>query len=185
MADLTAIPPLGGHDETTGDLRLRERGDLALVSIAVPLGGEATLAKALRSAFKLDLPDPGRFSASATHYLIRTGPDQLLLAFAHAAPDAEPRVAKALKGAAYTTDQTGAWAVLELSGPNCRTVLERICPLDLHDMAFPVGAAHRTLMEHLGVLILHTDADTFLLMSASSSAMSFLHALRTSIRYVS
>ena len=62
-------------------------------------------------------------------------------------------------------------------------MLERLCPLDLHESAFPVGAAQRTVMEHMGAVILREGTDEFLLLSASSSAASFLHAVKTSIRY--
>jgi sarcosine oxidase subunit gamma len=44
--------------------------------------------------------------------------------------------------------------------------------------------AQRTVMEHLGVLILRTGDDAFMLLSASSSAKSFLHALETSVANV-
>ena len=39
-------------------------------------------------------------------------------------------------------------------------------------------------MEHLGVLIMRTGEDRFLLLSASSSAGSFLHAVETAIKSV-
>ena len=52
------------------------------------------------------------------------------------------------------------------------------------DEAFGDGRVARTVMEHLGVII-HRESDgTYLLMSASSSAESFLHAVETSIKYV-
>ena len=42
MADirLTAAPRLGGYDQTIGGLRLSEVS-IALVSLAIPMGGEA------------------------------------------------------------------------------------------------------------------------------------------------
>jgi sarcosine oxidase subunit gamma len=39
-------------------------------------------------------------------------------------------------------------------------------------------------MEHLGVLILRSGDDEYLLLSASSSARSFLHAVETSLRNI-
>jgi methylglutamate dehydrogenase subunit D len=39
-------------------------------------------------------------------------------------------------------------------------------------------------MEHLGTILLREADDRFLLMSASSSARSFLHGLETSLRNV-
>ena len=104
--------------------------------------------------------------------------------FTHATPDAERVVAARLNGAAYTTDQTDVWVALGLSGAARGAALERICPIDLHPDAFAVDDAARTVMEHLGVLILRTDADEYLLLSASSSARSFLHAVETSLRNI-
>ena len=39
-------------------------------------------------------------------------------------------------------------------------------------------------MEHMGAMIVHLSGDRFLLLSASSSAQSFLHAVELSYRYV-
>jgi sarcosine oxidase subunit gamma len=39
-------------------------------------------------------------------------------------------------------------------------------------------------MEHLGTIVLRDGTDSFLLLSAHSSAESFLHAVETSIRNV-
>lgn len=186
MAELTlmASPVLGGFDLKIGTNRLRERDDLAIVSVATPLGGDAALAAALQSAFLLDMPTPKMEARSDAMHAIRTAPDQLFLVFPHTASDAEPLVQSALAGAGYTTDQTDAWVVLEVSGPDTLTALERICPLDLHPDAFPDGASGRTLMEHLSVIILRLGPERFLLMSASSSAASFAHAVETSYRNV-
>lgn len=183
MANLFPEPPLGGFDQRFGELRLHERTELALVSLAIPQAGDTAAKKAIKSAYNLDLPRPGQSTASKTHRLIRTAPDQAMLVFGDAAANAEPTVRTALKGACYTTLQTDAWVALFLSGAQARTVLERLCPLDLHDSAFPVGAAARTVMEHMGALIVREAQDGFLLLSASSSARSFLHAVETSIRY--
>ena len=115
--------------------------------------------------------------------LVRLGIDQLFIIFPRAQKDAgaEPHTAKILGGGFYTTDQSDVWVTLELSGAGARRALERICPLDLMPESFGIGAAARTTMEHLGTIIIRNDADSFLLMSASSSAQSFLHALETSI----
>lgn len=181
MAELTPRPPLGGYDRRHGALRLRERSDLALVSLALPLGGEDAAAMALRSAYGLDLPPPGRSAANDDRRLIRMGPDQAMLVFPDDSALAEPAVRAALKGACYTTNQTDAWAVLQIAGHGVRDVLERLCPLDLDAAAFAVHAAQRTVIEHMGAMILRDDTDSFQLFSASSSAGSFLHAVETSI----
>lgn len=186
MAEITlaAAPILGGPDTELAGCRLVERDDLALVSLAIPLRGRTSVQKALKKAFGLTMPGPVKSSAAGDVRAIQTAADQLMLIFPHATPDAAASVAERTGGAGYTTDQTDVWLRLELSGPLARTALERLCPLDLHDSAFPMGAAARTVMEHMGAILIRTGEDRFLLLSASSSARSFRHALETTLRYI-
>ena len=175
---LEAAPVLGGLDLTIGANRIVERSDLALVSVAVPLVSDARF-----DAF--EMPQPGRSLVTGDMRAVWMAPDQVMLIFHWATPDAEAHVQGKLKGAGYTTDQTGGWVVLEVSGPDTMAALERICPVDLDMSVFQVDAAARTMMEHLGALIIRLDNERFLLASASSSAATFAHAVETSFRYVS
>ncbi|MEQ9257540.1 MAG: sarcosine oxidase subunit gamma family protein [Roseovarius sp.] len=181
---LQAEPPLAGTDIQMGETRLTAPKDLAVVAIALPLGGEDKALKAIKVAYGIALPGPGLSAEAAdgSTRLMRTAPDQALAIFTRADPDAEKVVAEALGDTVYLTDQTDTLCALELSGPGARAALERICPLDLHPQAFAIGAAARTVMEHLGVFIARTGEDSFLLLSASSSAGSFLHAVETSLK---
>lgn len=188
MADftLTSEPPLKGFDHSFGDTRLYAPANLAIVSIALPLGTEDAALKTIKTAFDADLPAPGlSVTGKDDTRLVRLGPDQAFAIFTRGTPDAEPHVQSLLKGVAFTTDQTDVWTGLMLDGLLARTALERICPIDLHPDAFAEGAAARTVMEHLGVLIIRTGPDAYLLLSASSSAGSFLHAVETSLVNVS
>lgn len=184
---LTAEPPLAGYKQSFGDTELVAPKDMAVVSVALPLGGEDAAKKAVKSAYGVGLPEVGKscVTKGKEGAIMRLSSDLAFVIFGHAEPDAEHVVAEKLKGKAYTTDQTDAWCALELSGPGGRRALERICPIDLHDDAFAVNDAHRTMMEHLGTIIVRTGADRWLLLSASSSAGSFLHAVETSIKNVS
>ncbi len=182
---LISAPPLAGYDETLGAIRLRAPEGLAIVSIALPLGGEAAAEKAVKAAFGVDLPKVGQSVVAGDARLVRLGLDQGFVIFTHTEPTAERVVAEKLKGAAYTTDQTDVWVGLEISGARCREALERICPLDLQSEAFAVDQVARTVMEHLGVLIIRTGEDAYWLLSASSSAGSFQHALHLSMKNVS
>jgi len=171
---LTASPAFGGYDQKHGDIHLRVITGLAVVSLALPLGGDE---QAVGDAFSLNLPAVGKTAVTrdgATR-LARLGRDQLFALFAHDAPDAEAVIADKLQGHAYTTDQTDVWVGLEISGDQSRAVLERICPIDLHADAFQINDIARAATEHLGTLILRSGPDTFVLLSASSSARSFLH----------
>jgi len=183
---LTSAPPLAGYKRSFGSVTLQAPNDLAIVSVAFPLGEEAAAEKAVKTAFGVALPDVGKSGTAkdASVRVARLGIDQAFVLFTHPTPDAEPYVAGKFKGKAYTTDQTDSWSSLELSGPDSRRVLERICPLDLHDSTFAINDVARTSMEHLGSIIVRSGPDTYLLLSASSSAKTFLHAVETSIANV-
>nr|WP_303626540.1 sarcosine oxidase subunit gamma [Roseovarius sp. M141] len=178
---------MAGYDRSFGDIKLSAPKDLAIVSIALPLGGEEAAKAAINSAFGIPLPEVGMSAATQDQSaaIMRLAVDQAFVLFPSPTPDAEPQIAAKLNGAAYTTDQTDAWCALEISGPGARRALERICPVDLHPDAFVQNAIARTVMEHMGAIVARTGADTYLLLSASSSAKSFLHAVELSVQNVS
>jgi len=182
---LIAEPPLARIERTFGQTRLWAPADLAIVSVALPLGQEEAARKAMSSAFGTDLPEQGRFAtAEEATWLTAMSPDQAFVIFPHHGTDAEHVVQQRLNGKAYTTNQSDAWVALCINGPEARIALERICPIDLSPNTFTTGSAARTFMEHLGVLILRTGETQYHLFSASSSADSFLHAVETSLRNV-
>ncbi|MEL6520785.1 MAG: sarcosine oxidase subunit gamma [Pseudomonadota bacterium] len=181
---LDAAPTLGGLDRVIGANRLVECADMALVSIAIPLGGDTELSAALSRAWQIGVPSPTRSNDSGSIRAIRSAPDQLLLLFPHSGPDAAETVATQLGDTGYVTDQTDGNVFLEISGPQTAEAMERICPIDLAPEAFPPGASARTMMEHLGVWILCLGPQSFLLWSPRSSARSFLHAIETSYHHV-
>ncbi len=184
---LTAKPALGGFDHDFDGTSLKENVGLAIVSVAIPLGGDDAVAKALKSAYSAELPVVGNsgLSKDGSARIIRNATDQLFVLFDHNTPDAAQVVGKALKNSGYYVDQTHNWVGLTLDGPLSRAALERICAMNLHKNAFPLHKAERTVMEHMGAIVARTGEDAFLLLSASSSAVSFLHAVETSIKFVS
>jgi sarcosine oxidase subunit gamma len=62
-----------------------------------------------------------------------------------------------LAGLAAVTDQSDAWCGLALSGPAAPEVLARLVPLDLDPAAFTPGAAARSLLRHVPLLIVAGD----------------------------
>lgn len=174
--------PLNGYSRDIGKNRIVERS-LAIVSIATPLGEEQALAEALQAHWSLALPSPRLSTTFGETRAVRTAQDQLLLIFPHDTHDASTHVKGMIDNAGYTTDQTDAWIQLEISGPATLASLERLCPIDLDITTFPIGATARTVFEHMGTIIVRLDQDKFLLLSTSSSALSFLHAVETSFLY--
>lgn len=181
---LKAVPRLGGCDISVGQNSIVERDELALVSIAIPLDGDVKLHQAIKKGWKLGPPTSALSTVNGNTRALPIAADQLMLLFAHQPPDANAVVQQKLKGAGYTTDQTDNWVVLQVEGPDTVSALARICALDLHLSAFPINASGRTIMEHMGAFIIRLDEDAFLLISARSSADSFLHAVTTSYQHV-
>jgi sarcosine oxidase subunit gamma len=183
---LKAEPFLGGHDGNIGAARLSEVADLDLVSIAVPRDGGAALDAALRKGWGVGAPGPGEVVSTVGEVLLLgLAPDQMLAVLPRNGEEAVARVAAVTGVNGYLTGQSDNWVVLRLEGISAVAALERICPLDLHPAAFPEGRVARTVMEHLGTILVREGPQRFLLFSASSSARSFLHAVETSIRNVS
>lgn len=181
---LSARSPLQGYDKDFAGVRIAETPGFALVSIATSPANKAALAASVKKAFGLALPDGGALTSKGGFTLVSSAADQWLLRFEHS-DDTDPSVSVRSKLGAgpAITDQSDNWVQVEVSGPRSFETLERICPLDLSDTSFAKGSVGRTSMEHLGTIICkQASKDTYLLMSASSSAKSFLHALQVSAK---
>ena len=168
---------------------MHELSEIELVHVSVPRGQLPRLTTILEKTTGLPRPGPGRFSATtpattdpggAPSLFMWLAPDQFMM-LAPARDARLERFVDALDDVGYATDQTDNWVALRLFGDQAVPGLERICPLDLHESAMPVGSAARTVMEHLAAIILRETADGFLLLSPSSSARSFQHAVVTSM----
>ena len=179
MADIVLTPtsPLSGQSTEIAGCTLAERADIALTSMACPLGGDKAFEKHLTARFGVARPDPRISSVKGQARAVSMSPDQVLVLH-EASQTAEPNAA------AYQTDQTGNWCVIELTGPRATEALRRVCPLDLADSVFAVDGSARTVMEHMGAVVIKTAPQSFLLLSASSSALSFWHAIEQSLKNI-
>lgn len=185
MPDLALEPqsPLAGYDREFDGVTLNEVSGLALVSVAVPMGGRDRLASEMESVFGVTLPDVGSssYSEKGKARVLGMQRDQVFIAFEYHGDDAATRIRDKLRDSGYCNDQSDSWAMLRIAGAGCRRALERICMLDLDPGSFAIGSVSRTTMEHLGVIILRDGLNSFLLLSPRSSARSFLHVVETSI----
>ena len=183
---LTAAATLGGFAHDFSGTTLTEITPLAIVAAAIPQGDEKSAHAAIKAAYGgLPTPTETHVSKDGKARLVQVAPDQIFVVFGSDTNQANSEVNKALKGTCYTTDQTDVWVTLEISGPNARAAMARICQIDLHRDAFPINTAARGTMEHMGAMGIRTGEDQFQLMSASSSAGTFLHAVETSLKNVS
>ena len=129
MADLT-LSPIGPLDAAnlpfeTGDIRLSAAPLCEMYSIA-PLKGKT-----------LKLPPVGKVSYNGDVKTLWFGQGQWLVIGA----------AMTETPSAVVTDQSDAWACLELRGPLASDVMSRLCPLDVATME--IGQTARTELAHM------------------------------------
>ncbi len=200
---LTAQSPLGGYEMITDGTSLIEVTGLSMVSVAPLAGSQTAFQTAMAKLFKTGKTSEtgktgkiGNPKPNATMALDRSGKPRCILM-----PSAQNQwflcfdddgtnpidAAKALLGKSLSkqmamTDQSDSWVILALSGLHSRQTLARICPIDCSASAMPIGTTARTSMEHLGAIITRRPDEgdhqpCFWLLSARSSATSFLHAI--------
>ena len=182
---LRAQSPLKGVSQQYDGVAITEVIDRAIVCVAVPNGGQENLQTTLTAAYNLDIPRVGTAAHAAGVDVLGLTQDQFFILFTGIGHDPADDVRAKIGDSGYLVDQSDSWVVVHLSGPRCREMLERICPIDLHDDAFPIGTVARTVMEHLATIIYRNENGDFTLLSARSSAASFLHALEVSAKNVS
>ena len=184
VAKLSATSSLDGYDKEIGTIRLREISNQSLIAMAIPLGEETKFKNSIKNIFGLKMPSPNMSVKNKDTRIFSTQPDQIFV-LTKRTDDPEKSMAIEIGKSAYITDQTDAWVILEISGSSSREALERICQLDLDKEIFQLDSMARTSMEHMSAIIIRKADDTFYLMSASSSAKSFLHAVELSAHHVS
>ena len=191
---LTAQSPLGGYETITDGASLIEVTGLSMVSVAPLAGSQPAFKMGIAKLFKTDKSDS--LEPCATMALDQSGKQRCILM-----PSAQNQwflcfdddganpidAAKALLGKGLSkqmamTDQSDSWVILALSGQQSRQTLARICPINCGVSAMPIGTTARTSMEHLGAIITRRPDEgdhqpCFWLLSARSSAASFLHAI--------
>jgi len=152
-----------------------ELADLSVWWLSCARGSEAALSKACEKHLGAGLPDRGRFAqAPSGARIIYAGDRQWFVT------GQLPKIPAALSKTAAITDQSDGWLGVRISGSATRAVMEKLCGIDLHESAFPTGAAARTPIETMISLILCEDvaAGTYVILFQRSSARSFLDHVR-------
>ena len=188
MSDLSlrTRSPLGRVESPSPDIAFAEVTNRDIVSISMPNRNQETATKAIMNAYQIEPPPVGWWEKSPIDNacFLGTGPEQHFIVFDRSKVPAVERITHKLGDTVYVTDQSDSWVMLRIGGPKCRSALERVCSLDLDPKTFPAGKVARTVMEHLGTIIMSEGNDYFLLLSARSSADSFCKAIKRSFENV-
>jgi sarcosine oxidase subunit gamma len=108
------------------------------------------LAAAVKDAFGLDLPPPGKWAPGAHADAAWIQPGGWLLESEPSAPGAlRARVAAATAGLGAAVDQSSGLSVIRFAGAPARPALATSCRLDLHPRVFGPGSAAMTRVAHV------------------------------------
>ena len=150
-----------------------ELGPLAQIS---PFkGGLDQVASVLQKSKGLALPGPNQSVVGQGSRLTWFGRESFLLSGCPA-PD--------LKEFAAVTDQTDAWACVELSGEGVEDALARLVPVDLRTTSFAANATVRTYVGHMSASLVRTDDQKILMMVFRSMAETLVEELKEAMEAV-
>ena len=183
---LKSISPLNEYSRNFKENLLEEAVGMEVISIATSVENKDFLNKQLIEIFDLELPVPGKshLTSNGLSRLLGLSLDQWLIVSVDQKYELKALLENSLSNKSYVTLQTDAWVCIRISGRSALKALERICPVNLDPDLFLKDYIARTMMEHLGSIVICENPNSYLLMSASSSAKSFLHALEVSLRNV-
>ena len=105
------------------------------------------------------------------------GPDEWLIGGAEADADViQQEIDTALDNAAHAlVDVSHRNVAFEIAGPSAAFALNAGCPLDLHESAFPVGAATRTLLGKAEVVIIRPTREPLYRVDCWRSFAPYVH----------
>ena len=160
-----------------------DRDGLAITRIIARKGQVATLTSRVRERFGVELPQGPRRVETNGLAFVGVGVDTWL-AVAEAG-FASASLREAFGELAATSDQSGGYAVLRLTGPRVRDALAKFVPLDLHARVFDPGAAASTVASHIPVTLWRLaggsdDLPSFEIAVPRSYADSFWHVVMES-----
>src|SRR5690606_22154595 len=128
------------------------------------------------------LPAPGQSTSGGVWTAIWTGPEQWFIEAPFAThEDIAPILKQGFGDTASITEQTDGWGGFDLEGTGVLSVLEILSNLDHGKL--PTGGASRTVIEHLGCILICREAGRhYTVYGGRSSAASLHHALVTAAK---
>jgi sarcosine oxidase subunit gamma len=155
---------LEGREKKTSRVMIEPAGPAHRISLRAPIESLASLSRALG----VKLPEQpmgsafgksGDFTGKGGRVALWLGPDEwLVIDTAGNDPMVDCARAKALHSA---VDISHRQVAINVSGAGAADVLNAGCPRDLSLAAFPVGAAARTVLGKIEIVLLRTGEDAF------------------------
>ena len=184
MAKLKPSSPLDGFAINADGIKCLYVKGYAIASLATRKGMQKRLNADMKAGFHASLPAPTRAVEIAKGHIIAAARDQVFICQKTAPEQLLAAAQKHCGTSASITDQSDAWARLEISGRFCAPVMERLCAIDTGGATFPPLSVARTAIDHISTIIMRLPArtDHFVLLTPHSSAASCAHSIGAIIK---
>lgn len=177
MAELKPCSPCAGMlPVVVGSTRLEESDPGRLTLLAPFDGQQDAFSVALKAAHGVRYPLPNATETNGATQIIWFGRDSALLM--------GPEPDSTLGTWAAITNQSDAWACVELSGDAATDVLARLVPVDLRPEHFSAGQTLRCVLGHMNASITYREADRFLLLVYRSMAVTLVEEMKEAMEAV-
>lgn len=177
MAELIARSPCGGLlPLTIAELSLTEVAAVPMTLVMPFRGQTQAVSEAMMAAHGVSFPAPGQVTGETGARAIWFGRNKAMLVGVEPTPS--------LAGLAAVSDQSDAWAVVRLTGPQSEAVLARLVPVDLRAPVFGPGQTVQSQVMHMTGSISRIGAQAFQIMVFRSMAATLVHDLKTAIEAV-
>ncbi len=149
-------------EDSLGDagVGMSDRGFRAILNLRVDLAKQAGARESFEKAMGFTLPEtPNTANGKDGTEALWLGPNEWQVVVDDNAPDAGTRwlqtVRQGMRGHfCAVVDVSNAQAIIGMTGPMAREVLERAVPLDMHPGAFKPGEVKQTVFgRHCGVIM--------------------------------
>ncbi len=177
MAELITNTPCGTLlPIQMGQITLSELDPGHMTSLCAYNGRDTALSNALKEAHGMAAPGPGKTTGKAGARAVWFGQGTILLM--------GPAPASDLREHAALTDQSDAWAVVNLEGEGVVDVLARLTPLDLRTAQFRRGRTARTEVAHMAASVTRIGNNRYQIMVFRSFARSLVHEISVAMESI-
>jgi methylglutamate dehydrogenase subunit D len=159
----------------------RMRHGLGIARILARKNAAAALVEAVQAHFNCALPTSPRRTCGNDIAVMGIGPGSWIAMRENGGNEFASSLNPILGSFAAISDQSDAYGVFRLIGPNLRAALSKLVPIDIHDRAFEVGDVAETIAGHVGILFWRLEdiagSPVFDIAVAQSLSLSLRHAL--------
>ena len=155
---LRKVNVLEDYDSEINGVKISEIKNKEIYALAIKEKNEKKATMSLQKHFGAQMPSVGKGSVSQKYNvkILRLSVDQLFLFFENKSLTEVQNIFKNLYDSFFITEQTDAWCGLKVSGRNIEECLIRVSPIDISLKNFPVNAFAKTMMEHLGTIMIRS-----------------------------